>query len=34
MRDILINPKITKEIIISMEEYDTLPSKIEYVLLY
>ena len=32
MRDILINPKITKEIIISMEEYDTLPSKIEYVL--
>ena len=32
MRDILINPKITKNMIISMADYDNLPSKIEYVL--
>lgn len=32
MRDILINPKIKKDMIISMTDYDNLPSKIEYVL--
>lgn len=32
MRDILINPKIKKEMIISMAEYEKMSSKVEYVL--
>ena len=32
MRDILINPKINKNMIISMSEYENLTSRVEYVL--